>query len=1076
MYSVDQDLRLPYDDQIQTLVHTNDFVNIVPGNIQKDIQISIKAGNQAVHSRKEVEKQRALLSLKSLFNFMNWISYTYGSFYETRHFDENLIPKNKVTVIVKTNHEEIEQYKNQLDEKEKSISDLKEQLASLLKSINENKATQKTDVKIDYETINEKETRKLFINEDLIHLGWKIDGVMVQEEYPVHNMGENHSDGFVDYVLFGKDRLPLAVIEAKKTSKDPNVGKQQAHDYADCLEREYGRRPFIFYTNGFKYFFWDDTQTYPREVSMVFSQGDLQKLMDRRKLKTDLESVQINTKITGRDYQMAAIKAVAHEAKKGRRGFLLVMATGTGKTRTAISITDVFTKANYATNVLFLTDRIQLVKQAYSNFKEHLKSMSLCNMLDPKERKANKNARIVFSTYPTILNAIDTDKNEDGEVLYTPAHFDLIIIDEAHRSIFKKYRAIFEYFDSYLLGLTATPRDEVEKNTFEFFKIENENPTYNYSYEEAIKNNYLVEYHTIENSTTFIDKGIHFDDLSDNDKKQIEGEYKEEGKSNFEEVPPSEINKFVFNKDTVKKVIEELMEHGIKTDAGDKIGKSIIFAYNKNHAQFIVDTFNEMYPNLKGNFCERIVCDDSKVSQTIANFEKPDSNPFIAVSVDMLDTGVDIPEVVNLVFFKKIMSKIKFFQMIGRGTRLCPTLSCCDGENGIYQGKKYFYIFDWLRNFEFFRMNKEGVKGTDTKSPSEVIFCKKVELIKELQSSEYQTPEYEKFRTELVQCVHNQINSLNKELTSVRLEKQYVIKYKEIESLESLNETDVENLQNHIAHLVFDNEEDEDAKGFDNIVYSLEIAKLQSKNFSKISATIKKDANTLLHEKATISKVKEQIPLLSNLTEDEYYINASVLDLEEMRKKIRELIKFLSEKKLPRYTNFIDNVLFIGEDEPIFGENNFEAYEKKVNSYISEHINDKAIFKLRNNVKLSQEDYDNLNNVFTKELGSKEQFDKIRDGKPLGIFIRSIAKMDRNTVKQLFADFISEYNLNIQQIEFVKVIAENIIEQGEINLNRLGDGKPPFDRPGKLFTLFGTDAQKKLISIIRTVNDNAQVA
>ena len=1075
MYSVDGDLKMPYDDSIQVLVHDSEFVQIVPGNIQKDIQIAIKVGNQAVHSKTEVEKSFALLALKALFNFMNWIVYTYSDKYETRHFDEALIPVNKATIIVKKNQEEIDKYRNELDEKEKSIAELRKQLADLQQSIATNKATPKTNVQVGYEKIDEKTTRKLFIDDDLKKLGWQFDGVMVQEEYPVHNMGDKHSDGFVDYVLFGKDHKPLAVVEAKKTSKDPNIGKQQAKDYADCLEREFGQRPFIFYTNGFDCNFWDDLQASPRRVSMIFSQGDLQKLIDRRSLKKDLNSIQINKEITGRDYQMAAIKAVVKSAEEGFRKFLLVMATGTGKTRTVISLTDVFARANYATNVLFLTDRIQLVKQAYSNYKEHLKSMSLCNMLDSKSRENDKNARIVFSTYPTILNAIDTDKTEDGERLYTPAHFDLIIIDEAHRSIFKKYRAIFDYFDAYLVGLTATPREEVERSTFDFFELEHGNPTYNYTYEEAIKAGYLVDYFPVENSTTFIDKGIHYDDLSDKDKKACEDEYKE---GDFEEAPPSDINKFVFNKDTVKKVIEELMENGIKTDAGDKLGKTIIFAYNKKHAQFIVDTFDEMYPHLKGGFCARIVCDDSKVEQTIADFEKPGQNPFIAVSVDMLDTGVDVPEVVNLVFFKKVMSKIKFNQMIGRGTRLCPELSCSDGKNGIYEGKKYFYIFDWLRNFEFFRINKDGVKGSESVSLTESVFNRRVELIRELQSAEFQTEEYEKFRKELVIAVCKQIRELDpKQRTDVHLERQYVLKFQNIDNFNNLTETDVEDLQKHVAKLVYMDEYDIYAKGFDNLVYGLEVLKTQGKSYSRQQAQIINDANKLLKEKANIEQVKSRIPLLSRIVDDSYYANATILNLEEMRIQIRELIKFLEETgKRIRYVDFIDTPLAVGEGTPVYTADNFEAYQKKVNSYITEHLDDKAIIKLRNNVPLSQSDYNKLNDVFTKQLGTSEQFEKISEGKPLGVFVRSIAKMDRQKINELFADFISEFNLNIKQIEFVKVIIENIIEQGEINLERLGDGKPPFDRPGKLFSLFNSKAQNKLIAIIRSVNDNARVA
>ena len=525
----------------------------------------------------------------------------------------------------------------------------------------------------------------------------------------------------------------------------------------------------------------------------------------------------------------------------------------------------------------------------------------------------------------------------------------------------------------------------------------------------------------------------------------------------------------------MKKVIEELMKNGIKTDAGDKLGKSIIFAYNKKHAQFIVDVFDELYPHLKGGFCSRIVCDDSKVEQTILNFQKADQNPFIAVSVDMLDTGVDIPEVVNLVFFKKIMSKIKFNQMIGRGTRLCPLLSCSDGVNGIYEGKKYFYIFDWLRNFEFFRVNKDGIKGSESISLTESIFIKNVELIKELQSYEYQTSEYEIFREELIQTVYTQIQCLNLELTPVHLVRQYVLKYKNRESFNSLEDTDVKNLSKYIANLVYMDETDLYAKSFDNIVYGLEVLKIKKKSFTRQEAEIIKDASLLLKTKATIDQVKKQIPLLSKLVNNNYFSNSTIIEIENMRKSVRGLIKYLVEtkRKTPRYTDYIDQPLPLGQGEPVYTGNSYEAYIKKVNSYIYEHLDDEAIFKLRNNVKLTELDYNKLNDVFTKELGSQEQFDKVRDGKTLGVFVRSIAKMDRKTTKELFAQFIVDFNLNIKQIEFINMIIENIIEQGEINISRLADGKPPFDRPSKFFNLFGKDAQLQLINIIKSVNDNA---
>ena len=406
MYSVDPDLHNPYDDSIQVLVHESSFVNTVPSNIRHDIQLVIKVGNSGVHDTLSVEKKYVLLSLKALFNFLNWLDYTYGSDYKQRTFSEDAIPKNKVVVAIKKpSQDELQKYKDEIDSKDNTIEELKKQLAQALASIQNNKIhpSNKPDLKV--EDLSEFQTRKMFIDEDLKTLGWRIDQVQVVEEYKVDDMeGIPGKTGYIDYVLFGKDGAPLAVVEAKKTTKDPNVGKQQAVLYADCLERKFNRRPFIFYTNGFETFFWDDSQYAPRSVSMIFAMADLQKLMDRRNLLCDLNSVKINTEISGRPYQMKAIRSICAEMEKKIRKFLLVMATGTGKTRTAISIVDVLSRAHYVSNVLFLADRIQLVEQAYDAFRENCPDVTVCNLLDAKDKAENKGARIVFSTYPTILN------------------------------------------------------------------------------------------------------------------------------------------------------------------------------------------------------------------------------------------------------------------------------------------------------------------------------------------------------------------------------------------------------------------------------------------------------------------------------------------------------------------------------------------------------------------------------------------------------------------------------------------------------------------------------------------------
>ncbi len=1082
MYSVDPDLHKPYDDSIQVLVHESSFVNSVPSNIRHDMQLVIKVGNSGVHDTLAVEKKYVLLSLKALFNFLNWLDYTYGSAYQQRTFSEEAIPKNKVVVAVKKPaaviglaSAELAQYKAELESKEQTIEELKKQLAEALASIQNNKVHPSNKPELKVEDLSEFQTRKMFIDEDLKTLGWRIDQVQVVEEYKVDDMeGIPGKTGYIDYVLFGKDGAPLAVVEAKKTTKDPNVGKQQAVLYADCLERKFNRRPFIFYTNGFETFFWDDSQYAPRSVSMIFAMADLQKLMDRRNLICDLNSVKINTEISGRPYQMKAIRSICAEMEKKIRKFLLVMATGTGKTRTAISIVDVLSRAHYVSNVLFLADRIQLVEQAYDAFRENCPDVTVCNLLDAKDKAENKGARIVFSTYPTILNAIDTEKNKDGNRTFTPAHFDLIIIDEAHRSIFKKYRAIFEYFDAYLVGLTATPRRDVDKSTFEFFELQDDVPTDVYEYETAVDAGFLVPYHAIEKTSTFLDEGINKDNLSEEDLEKVRRQ-EEESEEPFEEIPPKAINEYVFNEDTTRQVLEDLMTKGIKTGGGDKLGKTIIFAYNKNHAQHIVDTFDKFWPQYKGKMCQRIVCDDSKVKSIIKEFKKSDSQLQIAVSVDMLDTGVDIPEVVNLVFYKKIRSKIKFWQMIGRGTRLAPNLVCTD-ETGSYLGKKYFYIFDYLRNFEYFREAKNGIEGACGKSVSERIFAHKCAVIKLLQDSAWADQKFLDYRNQLVSEVHAQVSALNTSLTPVHLVLKHVLKFQNEKSFECLTDEDVMNLSKHIAPLVFNGELDQYAKGFDNFCYGIMEAKLSEQPINLYRSKIKAVAEKLL-QKTSIKVVRDNLPRLQRLSVNSYYDGLNVLDYEEIRKEIRDLAQFTVENgHEPLFIDYDDTVTTVdvpgGTANPTPADN-FEEYKKKVDAYLSEHMQDEAINKLRTNQPLTKDDFDSLNHIFKEELGNEKMFDQLSEGKSLGVFIRWATKMDKDSINDYFAEFINDTNMNSMQIEFVQRLINIIVEQGEINMDALMKGRAPFDRP-KFFMLFGKEAQNRIFALIRNLNLNAR--
>lgn len=739
VYAADNTMEMPYRDNLQSLIHEQSFRFAVDYNTWGKLPFIIKLGNLAVHTERSVQAADALNSLRGLFEFIQWVDYCYGSDYVERHFDEALIPTEKVIVDTK----KIKEQESLLGEKDAEIEALRKQVEALSAQYTAEKEQHRQERSFEAEDLSEFKTRKIYIDVDMKLMGWKFTGVDadVQEEYPVEGMaGVIGQKGYCDYVLFGKDGRPLAVVEAKRTSKDPNIGRKQAVLYADCLERKFGRRPMMFTTNGFETYFWDDQTSPQRAVSGIFSKDDLQKLMNRRQERMDLMTVPISDKITDRYYQKEAIRAVCEQTQLGFRKHLLVMATGTGKTRTASSLTDVLSRGKWITNILFLADRTALVKQAKDDFKNYLPDMSLCNLCSNKDDRA---ARIVFSTYPTMLNAIDSAKTESGIPMFTPAHFDLIIIDESHRSIFKKYRAIFEYFDALMVGLTATPKTDVDRNTYDFFEMEHGVPTYAYDYETAVYTDHvLVPYYNYEVKTKFLDEGITYDELSDEDKERYEEDFIEDGMMpDF--IPSAKLNNFVFNETTVDIVLQDLMERGIHVDGGDRLGKTIIFAQNKRHAEFILERFNKLYPQYNGTFAQRVICDDTYAQTVIDDFKSPEKPPYIAVSVDMMDTGIDVPECVNLVFFKKVRSKAKFWQMIGRGTRLCKELTCQDEIDGEYTGKRRFMIFDYCGNFEYFRTHKEGYEARETKSLSENIFGKRIRLAVALQESAFSEDSYQ---------------------------------------------------------------------------------------------------------------------------------------------------------------------------------------------------------------------------------------------------------------------------------------------------------------------------------------------
>ena len=1070
VYAADTSMEMPYRDNLQSLLHEPSFRFAVDRNTWGKLPFIVKLGNEAVHTGHNIQKGDALLCLQSLFEFVQWIDYCYGTAYQERKFDPARIPAEKIAVDVK----KIKEQESLLDEKQAEIEKLRKQIEEMSARFTAEKDQHKKERTFQSEDLSEFATRKRFIDVDLRDAGWKLEGVDadVQVEYEVDGMAGNAGQkGYADYVLFGKDGLPLAVVEAKRASKDPNNGWKQAVLYADCLERKFGRRPMIFITNGFETYFWDDQTSPKRQVSGIFSKNDLQKLMNRRTERLKLETVPISDKITDRYYQKEAIRAVCGQIEKGFRKHLLVMATGTGKTRTASSLTDVLSRGKYVTNILFLADRTALVKQAKDDFKNYLPDMSLCNLCTNKD---DRNARIVFSTYPTMLNAIDDTKTKDGQRLFTPAHFDLIIIDESHRSIFKKYRAIFQYFDAILVGLTATPKTDVDRNTYDFFEMEHGVPTYAYDYETAVyQDKVLVPYYNYEVKTKFLEEGITYDDLSEEDKARYEDDFTEDGVMP-EFIPSAALNQFVFNEKTVDQVLQDLMERGIHVAGGDRLGKTIIFAQNKRHAQFIVDRFNALYPQYHGNFAQRVVCDDSYAQTVIEDFKIPEKAPHIAVSVDMMDTGIDVPECVNLVFFKKVRSKAKFWQMIGRGTRLCKGLSCIDQIDGEYTDKRRFLIFDYCGNFEYFRQHKEGYETRETKTLSENIFGKQVRLMMALQESTFADADYQAWRKELAETCHGQVTNLKRELIAVKMRLQYVEKYQKEDAFAHISDLDKGELEREIAPLVFLDDPDEFAKRFDNFMYGLMLAHLEQMPSFKYAKKQLCDMAVLLEKKVTIPQIKEKLPLIREIGTDAFWEAKDLLLFEKVRKELRALIQFLDEgeKKHQIITKLTDPVTEQQEGVQMEAAYDFEDYRAKVNRYVNDHGDTLAIHKLTHNIPLSQGDYQELERILTSELGSREDYVREFGDTPFGLLIRKIAKLDHDAAMAAFSAFINDQSLNQKQIAFVHKVIQHIELNGYME-NPAELTKPPFDKPISFLKLFDAKTRKELVDTINTVRENA---
>lgn len=1048
MYAVDGSLVAPWDDKLVTLINTEEFRGIVDEQLIFRLDFIRRMGNNAAHGGKVITREQAVLCLQNLFVFFDFLAYCYGENYTEHTFNPALLAEQSAQPTPPAVDEDAAR---KLDALIKENAALKEKLTQRREEQHQSYVPKPLE-------ISEYKTRKLYIDAMLQDAGW-VEGKNWLNEVKLPGMPNKSETGYADYVLYGDDGKALAIVEAKRSCVDPAVGRQQAKLYADIIEKQQGRRPVIFLTNGFETKI-DDGQYPERKCAAIWSKRDLEKWFNLLRMRTHLDNIVVDENIAGRYYQENAIKAVCNTFDaRNRRKALLVMATGSGKTRTVIALCKVLLEHGWVKNILFLADRNSLVTQAKRSFVNLLPELSVTNLCEERD---NTTAHCVFSTYQTMMNCIDAIEDAEGK-LFTVGHFDLVICDEAHRSIYNKYRDIFTYFDAPLVGLTATPKDEIDKNTYALFDLGNGAPTYGYELAQAVKDGYLCDFVSVETTLKFIQQGIVYDELTDEEKEEYEAKFADENGDVPECVMPSALNEWVFNEDTIRKVLNTLMTDGLKIDYGSKIGKSIIFAKNHTHAEKILEIFNREYPHLYG-YAKVIDNYMTYAQSAIDEFSDPQKLPQIAISVDMLDTGIDVPEVLNLVFFKKVMSKAKFWQMIGRGTRLSPGL--IDGKD-----KDKFYIFDFCGNFEFFRMSK-GNANASARSLQGALFSLKAQMAFKLQDAVYKTDELSAFRQTLVDDMVRKVSELNQDNFAVKQHLKFVELYTSPNRYQSLSYEDTLMMQQELAPLLLPEPDDPKALRFDALLYGMELAHLAGLPYNRAHHDLLKKAEAL-SKIANVPEIAAQSALLEKILHTDYVENTGVDELEKIRKALRDLMKYITNEQSAYETGFGDEILSIEWKQSELENDDLQNYKMRAEFYVRQHQNELAIAKLKMNVPLTDSDITQLEEILWSEVGTKQDYEAEYGKKPLGEFIREIVGLDMNAAKEAFSAYLTNVNLDSRQIYFVNQIVEYIVHNGMMkDMSILQEA--PFIDQGSIIEVF-TDLSvwKGIKGVIDTINANA---
>ncbi len=1091
----DPGLTLPYQDNIAALLHEPSFRRIAGEKIFAKARYINALRNRAVHEEKRISPGDAIGAVKELFHVCFWLARTYARDAkpaDSLAFDPALLTRRDD--VLKRAFSQLKAQQAELDAKNGELTALLAGRQSLDAELQELRAEvaaarNAAEARPDRHDYDEAETRDRYIDLLLREAGWPLDRTD-DTEFRVEGMPNAEGVGFVDYVLWGQDGKPLGLVEAKRTAKDARQGQQQAKLYADRLEARFGQRPVIFYSNGYEHWIWDDGRSPPRQIGGFYTRDELELLVQRRTGRAALAETRINTAIAGykRPYQQRAIRAIIKSFEAdGLRKALLVMATGSGKTRTVIALVDLLMRAGWVKRVLFLADRTALVNQATGAFKAHLPDCAPVNLVTDR----NAQGRVYLSTYPTMMNLIDG--RQAGRAKFGPGYFDLVVIDEAHRSVYQRFRAIFEYFDSYLVGLTATPKDEIDHNTYSLFDLEDGVPTDAYSLDQAVADGYLVPPKAISVPLRIVRTGLRYDELSEAEKDRWDMlDWGEDDPP--DSIEAAEVNKRLFNTDTVDKVIAHLMQNGLKVEGGDRLGKTIVFAKNQDHAVFIEQRFNAAYPNLKGHFARVITHQTGAYAQTlIDDFSEKAKAPHIAISVDMLDTGIDVPEVLNLVFFKQVRSKTKFWQMMGRGTRLCPDLF------GPGQDKEFFRVFDYCQNLEFFGANPEIAEASTARSLSERLFAARLDLVRALDAGSPATPagfgegEQAPFgsedgeggppgvaaiRADALAVLRDVVAGMSLDNFIVRQHRRLVEIYQAPEAWTALDEAKRDELVAEVAPLPSATRlGTEEAKRFDLLVFSLELALLKgSKRFDALRKQLLEIA-AALEGQTGIPAIARQAVLIEEIQTDAWWEGVTVSLLELVRLRLRDLVQHIERgRKAVVYSDFADE---IGEGVehalPQVGEADFARFRQKARHFLKAHADNIVLHRLRHGKPLTPTDLAALEAMLLDAgIGEAGDIARAREtSRGFGGFVRSLVGLDKTAVSAAFGDFLAPGSASATQIEFIGMIIEHLTDQGVMDPSVLYE--PPFTdiAPTGPDQVFDDARVTRIVATIRAFNETA---